>query len=164
MKKMLLAAAAAAAIVMVASASAQTMDGKGDGSYERKYVFECMITKVTPPDKDKDPGYKVNVWTNDKYIVRVAHTTASGAVFYRGEQYGDTNSGPMNNSFADGALMWWGRSKKHPEVTIVGWIGTLDGKLTYQEDMFRGKNSPFWGKSGAKSVTAIRSICHEVEA
>jgi len=162
MKKMLLVTAAVVAMSTSATAQ-QTMDGKGDGSYERKYAFECTITKVSPPDKDKDPAYKVNVWTNDKYIVRVAHTTVSGAVYYRGEQYGSTNSGPMNNSFEDGALMWWGRSKKHPELTMVGWIGTLDGKLTYQEDVFKGKDSPFWGKSGAKSVLGIRSICHEVE-
>jgi hypothetical protein len=163
MKKMLL--AAAATIAMVASAAAQqTMDGKGDGTYERKYAFECVVTKVSPPDKDKDPAYKVNVWTNDKYVVRVAHTTASGAVYYRGEQYGDTNSGPMKNSFEDGPLMWWGRSKKHPEVTIAAWIGTLDGKLTYMENIFKGKASPFFGNSKAKPVTMIESVCHEVQA
>jgi hypothetical protein len=71
----------------------------------------------------------------------------------------------MKNSIVDGPLMWWGKSKKHPEITIAAWIGTLAGKLTYMENIFRGKASPFYGGNlKAKPVTMIESVCHEVEA
>jgi len=164
MKKMLL--AAVAAIATIASASAQTMDGAKDDTPDAnaKYAFECTITKVSPPDKDRDPAYKVNVWVNDTQFVRMAHTLVSGAVVYRSEQYGNFGTAPMKTSIEDSPLMWWGRSKKHPEITILGWIGSLNGKLVYKEEIFKGKASPFFGNSKAKAVTTVDSTCHRVEA
>jgi hypothetical protein len=157
MRKTLL--AAVAAIATIASASAQTMDGTNtpaNNGANNVSAFECVVTKVTPPDKDKDPGYKVNVSIDgDGNFVNVVHTTVSGAVYDRADQYKITENHIMDNN---GPNMWFGQSKKHPEVGMGGMFGINNktGEMHYREFVFRGK--------AKKPVTEITSSCHQVQA
>jgi hypothetical protein len=156
LKKVLLAAAAVVAVT--AAASAQTMDGfdvPANNGANKKYAFECVVTKVTPADKDKDPGYKVNVAIDkDGYFVTVLHTTRSGAVYDRAEQYTDLHSGTAENN---GPNYWYGRSKKYPTVKMLGTFGVFkDGRMTYRELVF---------KDGVKQpVTTVDTACHPIQA
>src|SRR5262245_50890355 len=108
--------AAAATIATIASAGAQTMDGTdtpANHGANNVSEFECVVTKVTPPSKDKDPAYKVNVSIDeDGTFVSVVHTTVSGAVYDRADQYTIVENKMMENN---GPNTWFGRSKKHPE-------------------------------------------------
>lgn len=156
MMKYLLAAAAATA--MVASAAAQTMDDTDNNNKDNmEYWYECSVTKVSPPDGDRDPGYKVNLYfyANGKHLFkRVIHTTRSGAQYSRGEQY-KVNDG-VNTINDNGANVWLAESVKYPGVYMVGTFGWLkDGKAVYIEDLYRGKNAK-------KPAMTINSVCHQV--
>jgi CRP-like cAMP-binding protein len=156
LKKVLLAAAAAVAVT--AAASAQTMDGfdlPANNGVNKKYAFECVVTKVTPTDKEKDPGYKVNVTINyDGRFAEVVHTTRSGAVYDRAEQYMVQVNEPYNSN---GPNAWYGNSKKHPSVKMLGMFSVFkDGRMTYRELVF---------KDGVKQpVTTVDTACHRIQA
>jgi hypothetical protein len=65
--------------VAVAQFKAQQLEGEGNS-----IAMECVVTKVIPPDHDRDPAYKVNVTSefnpdNGKVLTFDAvHTTTSG--------------------------------------------------------------------------------------
>ena len=158
LKKALLAAVAATALV--ASASAQTMDGTNtptnNGKAEQEFAYECVVDKVTPPDHDKDPGYKVNVLVNMHRIINVMHTTKSGATYYRGAQYTNTWSEPGKTSFEDSPLGWGGTSKKSPQLRMLGIMSYINGKPVYEEYLYKGNDK--------KPVLTVKTTCHEVNA
>jgi hypothetical protein len=151
--------AGVAAIAMVVSAAAQTMDGTASSNDNNDatedFAYECSVTKVTPPDQDKDPGYKINVYFHDDngkpFFTRVIHTTRSGAQYSRVNQY--TLAGNVINK--NGANVWFGDSIKNPSIYMVGTFGsTKDGKLVYIEDL--------WNRKNKKMVMAVNSVCHRV--
>ena len=149
--------AGVAAIAMVASAAAQTMDdtNNNNGGGGEELGYECSVTKVTPPEKDKDPGYKINVYFvldgKQPLFSRVIHTTRSGAQYSRVNQYNVANDGNFVNK--NGANVWIGESIKDHGIYMVGTFGTTkDGKLVYVEDLWRSKNK--------KLVMSIDSVCH----
>ena len=150
--------AATAAIAMVASAAAQTMDDTDANNKDNmEYWYECSVTKVTPSDQDKDPGYKINLYfyaAGDKLFKRVVHTTRSGAQYSRGEQY-KVNDG-VNTINKNGAHVWVAESMKDPGIYMAGTFSWLkDGKAVYIEDLYRGKNAK-------KPTMTINSVCHIV--
>jgi len=156
MKKTLL--AAAAAIATIASASAQTMDGQSTANNNSggEAFFECVITKVTPADKDPDPSYKVNISIHaDGSFDTVVHTARSGATYDRVKQYTNLETGLDKQS---GWPMWAGRLKSNRTQTIVGSFFTegKQKKAHYLEFIF--------GKDPKKIRTVIDSDCHPIQA
>jgi hypothetical protein len=154
MKAFLLATVAAA---IAAPALAQTMDGTP--APVEKYAYECVIDKVTPPDRDdKDPSYKINVVVDMTHIDQVWHTFRSGKTADRAAQYQAT-SGPVRKGedWTTSPLMWFGPHKKNPQLKMGGSIGTANGpgsKMTYIELLYRGNEK--------KPVARIDSTCHQI--
>jgi hypothetical protein len=147
--------AAATAIAMVASAAAQTMDDT-DNNNNKEYWYECSVTQVTPRDQDKDPGYKVNLYffaDGEQLFKRVVHTTRSGAQYNRVNQY--TVKDENNIIDKNGVNVWFGQSIKSPGIYMMGMFGkTKDGKLVYNEMLWRDKNIT------KKPAMVLNSVCH----
>jgi hypothetical protein len=159
MKTLLL--ATVAAVSLIASASAQTMDGSTPPPAKEQFAYECVIDKVTPPDRnEKDPSYKVNVVTDMTHISDVWHTLRSGKTVYRVDQY-DATSGPKNKNadWSTSPLVWFGKSKKNPRLSMFGIIGTLGtdgkGKMVYVEELYRDNEK--------KPVLTVNTTCHRIE-
>jgi hypothetical protein len=145
MKKMFL--AAAAAIAMIASASAQDAAPNATS-------FECVVTNVSPPDKDADPGYKVNISIDRQgNFLSVVHTTRSGAVYDRVDQYTHLETGMLDNT---NAPAWHGTLKKNPVQSISGVFIVEKNKMHYDELIF--------GKDKSKIKGLIQSTCHQEQA
>lgn len=149
--------AATAAIATVASAAAQTMGGTNTPNTNNDvWSFECVVVKVTPPSKDRDPGYKVNITINsDGQFTDVTHTTVSGAVYDRADQYKDLRTGRLENN---GPNVWFGKSKKYPELSMIGSFGIINktGEAVYDEAVFKG--------NAKKPHTTIHTTCHQFQA
>ena len=150
--------AATAAVAMVASAAAQTMDDTGNNNKDnQEYWYECSVTKVTPSDKDKDPGYKINLYffaNGEKLFKRVVHTTRSGAQYNRVAQY--TVADKDNYINEKGANVWFGTSIKNPSLTMGGIFGWVKGNPNpiYTEYLMRGREK--------KPFMVIESACHQI--
>jgi hypothetical protein len=160
MKKLL--SATVAAIALIASASAYAATGMEETAKpERQFAYECVIDRVTPPDHDKDPSYKVNVVTDMSHIISVWHTLKSGKEVDRTTQY-DATSGALrkNEDWSTSPLAWYGKSKKSPQLAMLGVIGTQNadgtGKLSYVEELYRGNEK--------KPVLTVNTTCHRINA
>jgi hypothetical protein len=154
MKKALL--AATAAIAMVAGAAAQTMDGNtGTNESDKTYWwYECSVAKVTPPDRDSDPVYKINVYLDaaDYSFVKVVHTMRSGREVSRADQYTKNVDIGKNKN---GASTWFGVHGKNPKLAMGGIFGVLkNGQWVYDEMQFmQGRKEP---------TMVMRSVCHQI--
>jgi hypothetical protein len=131
-------------LVMTTAANAQFTARQSMPDYINK---ECMVAKVTPPDHDRDPGYKVNVsadFENGKISgFDAVHTTMSGTEYSRSRQY--------TNATLESSRNW---------VQWIGWrhdyrmVGTLylnNGRWRYDEQVFRN----------GRVQTTINTICHD---
>jgi hypothetical protein len=154
--------ATVAAVSLIASASAQTMDGSNPPPAKPQYAYECVIDKVTPPDRDdKDPSYKVNVVTDSTHIDQVWHTLRSGKTVDRVAQYeGSSGTKIENADFSTSPLVWVGKSRKNSRLTMRGIIGSLTtgkdkGKMVYIEDLYRDNEK--------KPVLSIYTSCHRID-
>jgi hypothetical protein len=122
----------------------------------KKYAYECVIDRVTPPDRDdKDPSYKINVVVDDTQINQVWHTFRSGKTADRAAQYQAT-SGPLRKGedWSTSPLVWYGPHKKNSQLMMGGTIGTTGNKMTYVELLYRGNEK--------KPVVRIDSTCHQI--
>jgi hypothetical protein len=109
-------------------------------------AYECVVVKVTPPDRDRDPGYKVNINIYDGEFESVFHTTVSGKTYDRTEQYVDLKTGK------NGATYWWsGWSRKYQHIKMTGTVTRERGQVIYTEFVQRGN----------KLETVIRTVCHK---
>jgi hypothetical protein len=157
MKTLLL--ATVAAVSLAASASAQTMDGT-PAPVER-YAYECVVDKVTPPDHDNDPGYKVNIMLDMTHIDQVWHTRKSGKTADRAAQYAATSMAKRKGEdWKTSPLIWFGKSKKNPHLSMLGTIGTNIGNygkdnLVYIEELFRDNEK--------KPIVTISTVCHQIK-
>ena len=161
MKKLLMTAVAAIAVVASASANAQRGMEESDTPAEKTFAYECVVDRVTPADHDRDPGYKVNVVTDMTHIISVWHTLKSGKEVDRTTQY-DATSGALrkNEDWSTSPLVWYGPSKKSPQLAMRGIIGTQNangtGKLFYLEELYRGNEK--------KPVLTVNTTCHRINA
>jgi hypothetical protein len=161
MKTLLL--ATAAAVSLIAAASAQTMDGSNPPPPKPQHAYECVIDRVTPPDRDdKDPSYKVNVVTDSTHIDQVWHTLRSGKTVDRVAQYeGSSGTRSGDGDFSTQPLVWNGTQRKNPRLKMRGIIGSLTsgkdkGKMVYIEDLYRDNEK--------KPVLTVYTSCHRIEA
>jgi hypothetical protein len=111
-------------------------------------ALECAVTKVTPPDHDRDPGYKVYISVelqgNKVSSLEATHVTASGKGYRRSEQY-------PNASLIEGRDRvqwsgWWRYGNKQMTGTLY-----LNGRWRYDEQIMR---------NGRVEMT-INTLCHE---
>src|SRR5262245_20928948 len=83
MKKVLL--VAAAAVMALASVSAHA--ARPAQPINDSWSLECGLIRVNPPDRDRDPGFKINISISPEEGFMVTHTLISGAVYDRSDQY-----------------------------------------------------------------------------
>jgi hypothetical protein len=81
--------------------------------------WECGLIQVSPPDRDSDPGFKINLDFHEPPF-NARHTVISGRVFERADQYDVQRTRTDRGS---GNFNWFGRSYKNPAITIVGTFG-----------------------------------------
>jgi|SRR5215813_4933716 len=146
MKKLLLSTVVAALATSAANAG---QPFASDENEER--MFECSVIKVSPPDNDRDPGYKITVSLDGNGFTSVVHTTRSGRTWDRSEQYSHRRSWNDAKNGGDGPYVWTGWSAKY-QVTMKGVIGGQSGKLVYDEYVYQGN----------KLVTKVQSVCHQI--
>ena len=110
--------------------------------------WECGLIQVSPPDHDRDPGFKINLVLNDENFY-VGHTMISGKVYSRGDQY------DIHRIWVDGNLNWSGRSYKNPAITMVGTFGKnrATGRVQYVERIYKNN----------RLETTVVSTCHVEE-
>jgi hypothetical protein len=134
-------------LVMTTAANAQFLAKHVSPDYN-SIALECMVTRVTPPDHDRDPGYKVNLSAelhDDKVSsFDAVHTTVSGKEYRRSDQY-------PNATLTEGRDRiqwsgWWRYGNKQ-------MIGTLyfNGRWRYDEQ----------AKRNGRVETTINTVCHE---
>ena len=110
--------------------------------------WECGLIQVSPPDRDRDPGFKINLVLNDENFY-VGHTMISGQVYSRGDQYN------IQRIWADGNLNWSGRSYKNQAISMVGTFGKnrSTGRMQYVERIYKNN----------RLETTVVSTCHVEE-
>jgi hypothetical protein len=143
MAKLLLATVATAS--MLASLASAAPMSRMPVNFE---TWECGLIQVSPADRDRDPGFKINlVITPDSFSA--THTTISGAVYMRDDQYLNVRS------WNDGAVHWAGRSVRNPQVAMVGTFGRnrATGRMQYVEKVYKA----------GKLETVITSTCHYLD-
>jgi hypothetical protein len=135
----------AAAVVTLASVSAYA--ARPAQPISESWSLECGLIRVSPADRDRDPGFKINISISPEEGFVVTHTMISGAVYDRTDQYEDLRSWKVNN----GPYQWSGRSVKYPQLVMVGTFGReRTGQLVYMEEIYRS----------GRLETTVRSICH----
>src|SRR5215471_19928919 len=143
MKKVLLAATA----VVMALASVSAHAARPAQPINDSWSLECGLIKVSPPDRDRDPGFKINISISPEEGFIATHTMISGAVYDRTDQYENLRSWKVNN----GPYQWSGRSVKYPQLVMVGTLGRdRTGQLVYMEEIYRA----------GRLQTTVRSTCH----
>jgi hypothetical protein len=111
---------------------------------------ECMVAKVTPPDHDRDPGYKVKLTAefnpdNGRVLsFDAVHTTMSGKQYRRSDQYANGALGGDRNR-----IQWSGW--RFGNTQMIGTLHLGNGRWLYDEQV---------GKNG-RVQTTINTICHE---
>jgi hypothetical protein len=136
---------AAAAVVTLASISAYA--ARPAQPISESWSLECGLIRVSPPDRDRDPGFKINISISPEEGFVVTHTMISGAVYDRTDQYEDLRSWKVNN----GPYQWSGRSVKYPQLVMLGTFGRdRTGQLVYMEEIYRS----------GRLETTVRSTCH----
>jgi hypothetical protein len=116
--KTLLAAAIAIGVLAGVTADAAPFSAQGlpMSSLPTPTHWECGLIQVSPPDRDRDPGMKINISTDaDNFYV--THTMISGAQYERTEQYG------VARVWTDANFNWLGRSYKNPAIVMIGTLG-----------------------------------------
>jgi hypothetical protein len=94
--------------------------------------WECGLIQINPPDRDRDPGFKINVSTDaDNFYV--THTMVSGTTYERTEQYN------VVRVWTDANFNWVGRSFKNPAIVMVGTLGKnrATGRMQYVERIYK---------------------------
>ena len=142
MKKLLLATAVATLAASAASAGSFSKNEENEDTYRG---YECVVVQVTPPDRDRDPGYKVNVSIEDDKFSTVVHTTRSGREWDRTDQYANLKTWRA----ANGVVWWSGWSRKY-QVEMTGALGMDKGQILYVE----------YVRQNGRLVTTIRTVCH----
>jgi hypothetical protein len=108
--------------------------------------WECTDIKTTPPESDKDPVSKVSVFIteNERGPIKseVEHTTASGKVTRRSEQYEQYR---LRNNL-DG-YVWRGYSPAL-NVYMVGTLYFVGSRWYYHEALRQGSD----GRPGTPHV------------
>jgi hypothetical protein len=141
-----------ALLLMTATAAAQfkapQLEGEGN-----LIGMECVIVKVSPPDHDRDPSYKVNLTAefypdNGKVSTFDAvHTAVSGRKYRRSNQY--SNGALVGNRTG---VQWSGWRFGNTEM--IGVLHFDKGRWLYDEQVVKG----------GRVQTKINTVCHaEVE-
>jgi hypothetical protein len=112
--------------------------------------WECGLIRINPRDNDSDPGFKINVVIGPGHFETV-HTSISGKVYVRGEQYRDVRVWNDRN----GESKWTGVWMRSPKVTMVGSLGKnpVTKRMEYVERVYRSGNLE----------TTISSTCFPVD-
>jgi hypothetical protein len=145
--KTLLAAATAVGVLAAVTADAAPFSAQGlpMPTLPMPTHWECGLIQVNPPDRDRDPGMKINVSTDaDNFYV--THTMISGAHYERTEQYG------VARVWKDANFNWVGRSFKDPAIVMVGTLGKnrATGRMQYVERIYKNN----------RLETTVASTCH----
>jgi hypothetical protein len=146
MKTLLAAAIAVGAFASItANAAPLSAQGLPVSTLPTPKYWECGLIQVSPPDRDRDPGMKINLSTDaDNFYV--SHTMVSGAQYERTEQYG------IVRVWRDANFNWVGRSFKNPTIVMVGTLGQnrVTGRMQYVERIFKNN----------RLETTVASTCH----
>jgi hypothetical protein len=147
--KTLLAAATAIGVLAGAAANAAPFSYSAPGlpapTFAVPEYWECGLIQVSPPDRDRDPGFKINLSTNaDNFYV--THMMVSGTTYERTEQYN------VQRVWTDGNFNWVGRSYKNPAIIMVGTFGKnrVTGRMQYVERVYKNN----------RLETTVASTCH----
>lgn len=143
--KYILATTALLTSVVAAPADFATRSGyAGHGGFS----LECAVTRVTPPDLDKNPGYKVNLGVDageNMISLSVIHALADGTTIDRSAQYKNN----VTLKWVNSRIVWSGYYYNGNLMT-----GTLyylnDNNITYTE-VIRKKG---------RIETTIETRCH----
>jgi hypothetical protein len=108
--------------------------------------YECAVTRVTPTDHDRNPGYKVDLHIDREGGKVVAfgavHTLADGTTVDRSEQY----RGDHINWWPNGSAQW------------TGWLGNIYMTGTYANNTYT-EVVRVGGPNGHVNTT-IQTACH----
>jgi hypothetical protein len=103
--------------------------------------LDCAPVKITPRDRDSDLVYKINVTLDfdsnaNVDSLYVAHTTMTGIVYSRPDQYNQTTLSqpvPFRTKWK-----WKGTWKRHPNFTMIGDVTRSGaGAWSYTETQYR---------------------------
>jgi hypothetical protein len=145
--KTLLAVATAVGVLAAMTADAAPFSAQGlpMSTLPVPTRWECGLIQVNPPDRDRDPGMKINV-SIDADNFYVTHTMISGAQYERTEQYG------VARVWKDANFNWVGRSFKDPAIVMVGTLGKnrATGRMQYVERVYKNN----------RLETTVASTCH----
>jgi hypothetical protein len=111
---------------------------------------ECAVVRVTPPDHDRNPGYKVELnitfdHKGDMTSYNIVHVLADGTEKNRSDQY--TNSRFSWNPYFSQWSGWRGQTKM---------VGTFDQRRSTYTEVIRHRDN---GKIDA----LIETKCHYVD-
>jgi hypothetical protein len=142
--KILLAVATAVGVLAAVTADAAPFSAQGL-PLPIPTRWECGLIQVNPPDRDRDPGMKINV-SIDADNFYVTHTMISGAQYERTEQYG------VVRVWKDANFNWVGRSFNDPAIVMVGTLGKnrATGRMQYVERIYKNN----------RLETTVASTCH----
>jgi hypothetical protein len=122
---------------------------------EQQTDLECVPVQTTDTDR-RDPVYKITVDLSidnaEPTDLKVVHTTVSGAIYVRADQYTRSN---LTSTPGKTEYFWTGAWTKNLAVTMKGTLmRSVDNKWTYAEQQFRDGGLRF----------AMLSVCHAIEA
>jgi hypothetical protein len=113
--------------------------------------WECVVANVSPPDRDSNPGYKVNLTAtfdqNNKIdTFEAIHTRLNGIQSKRSEQY-------SNVRIIGGRkrVQWYGSRGRGTKM--VGTLHLNDGRWLYDEII----------RQDERIVLTINAVCHETD-
>ena len=153
MKKLIAALWLTAAGMSQASAQFKVIDPMADNSG----YFECGIVKLVPPDRDRDPIFKIKinvVLDNGKLTeMNVHHVSVSGKYYARAEQYPNSGVRQIPNKVE---YVWAGSWIKNDSIHMNGHFYRTDNNRWYyvetQIDVSRNDR--------VKMQTT--AVCHEI--
>jgi hypothetical protein len=110
-------------------------------------AMECAVTRVTPPDHDRDPGYKVLVSYGFQEGGKISafeatHVTASGKSYRRSDQYPNATLTEGRDTIQWSG--WWRYGNKFTTGTLHLRSGRYDEQI----------------KSNGRIISTIDTICH----
>jgi hypothetical protein len=134
---------ASAALLMTNAANAQFLAKQPPENI--LVVLECAVTKVTPPDNDRDPGYKVWVSYGERdgvSLFEATHVTASGRAYRRSDQYPNATLTEGRDTIQWSG--WWRYGNKQ-------MTGTLNLRNDHYDEQVR---------RNGRIISTINTVCH----
>jgi hypothetical protein len=118
-------------VVALAATSAFAQGANKHEPDEDSERWVCNPVSVYPPDGDRDPGQRIEVYQGvDTKRLGVKHVSMSGAEYLRDLQYVNMKYGPD----------WWsGTRQSNPRLTMVGKLEKKLGTARYTERVYNGR-------------------------